>query len=145
MNKKQINYIVDRVCQFFEIERDLLISKSRSSEHVFMRFHLMKLLRTKANLSLVNIGKIIGRDHSTVVHGLSEHNNLLLYDDIFRKDWNKLSTLYIEDISIGVDMMTMVFTEDEIFELSSRLLEIMQREKELQREKESILLEIMKV
>lgn len=67
-----ISAIIAKVSELFDIPGNLLISKRRTQEVVIGRQVAMYLARTLTNLSLKAIGaEFGGRDHSTVIHGVS--------------------------------------------------------------------------
>jgi chromosomal replication initiator protein len=64
--------IIAKVSELFDVPGNILISKRRTQEVVIGRHVAMYLARTLTNLSLKAIGaEFGGRDHSTVIHGVS--------------------------------------------------------------------------
>jgi len=64
--------IIAKVSELFDVPGNLLVSKRRTQEVVVGRQVAMYLARTLTNLSLKAIGaEFGGRDHSTVIHGVS--------------------------------------------------------------------------
>lgn len=69
--------IFNAVCRHFKITNADLTSSSRKASLVYARQVLMYLLRSELSLPLEQIGHILGgRDHSTVIHGVSKVENL---------------------------------------------------------------------
>ena len=67
-----IGAIIAKVSELFEVPGNLLTSKRRTQDVVIGRHVAMYLARTLTNLSLKAIGaEFGGRDHSTVIHGVS--------------------------------------------------------------------------
>ena len=58
----------------------------------------MKVMYKYSKLSLKEVGKLVGnRDHSTIINGLSQLNNLMTYDyerGIFRDVMGELKNRY---------------------------------------------------
>ncbi len=62
--------IITAVASYFQISRDDLIGKTRRRAIAHPRQIAMYLLRQETNLSLPQIGEILGgRDHTTIMHG----------------------------------------------------------------------------
>lgn len=69
--------IIIAVCKHFKITNADLTSSSRKATLVYARQVLMFLLRSELALPLEQIGHILGgRDHSTVIHGVSKIETL---------------------------------------------------------------------
>ncbi|MCQ2153181.1 MAG: chromosomal replication initiator protein DnaA [Bacteroidales bacterium] len=80
------------VCDYFNITRDSMLSKSRKRQFVQARQIAMYLCRSLlTNCSLSTIGaEIGGKDHATVLHACTTVNDLMQTDKVFRK--------YVDDI-----------------------------------------------
>lgn len=55
--------------------------KSRKRDIVYRRIYLFRYLKQMEGMSLISIGKMFNRDHSTVIHGLRTFDNVKLYED----------------------------------------------------------------
>lgn len=75
------------VCDYFDLTRDMLLSKSRKRQIVQARQIAMYLARNYiTNISLSAIGaEIGGKDHATVLHACSTVQDLMQTDKIFRQ------------------------------------------------------------
>lgn len=62
-------FIIQIVCNKFDISYDEIQSKKRNSYLNIPRQIIMYLCRRYTSLSLDEIGKLLGRDHTTVMHG----------------------------------------------------------------------------
>ena len=69
--------IVDETADYFGLERDDLISKSRSRPLTTARHVAMYLLRELTGLSLIKIGEQFDRDHTTALHGIKKIEALM--------------------------------------------------------------------
>ena len=65
--------LLKEVCQEFRITHDRLISKQRSVRVVAARDIIIKCLRDDG-WSYPEIGRLLNRDHSTIVHALKRIN-----------------------------------------------------------------------
>lgn len=96
VGKPKDDLSIDRVqkvvCDYFNITRDSMLSKSRKRKIVQARQIAMYLSRTYlTNCSLSTIGaEIGGKDHATVLHACNTVTDLMSTDKVFRK--------YVSDI-----------------------------------------------
>lgn len=79
------------VCEYFNITKESLISKSRKRNIVQARQIAMYICRNMLNCSLTTIGtELGGKDHATVMHSISTVSDLMSTDRSFKK--------YVSDI-----------------------------------------------
>jgi chromosomal replication initiator protein len=64
--------ILDRTADYYNLTREDLVSKSRSRPLTTARHVAMYLTRECTGLSLIKIGELFNRDHSTVMHGINK-------------------------------------------------------------------------
>ena len=84
--------IINTVCEYFNITRDMMLSKSRKRQIVQARQIAMYECRNLIqNCSLSTIGSELGgKDHATVLHACSTVHDLMSTDKLFRQ--------WVEDI-----------------------------------------------
>ena len=86
-----IDYIQKTVCDYFDIQIDLLNSKTRKREIVQARQLSMYFAKKMTKASLASIGMHCGnKDHATVLHACRTVNNLVETDKQFKN--------YVEDL-----------------------------------------------
>ena len=87
-----IDLIVNTVCEYFNITRDMLLSKSRKRQIVQARQIAMYECRNLiGSCSLSTIGaELGGKDHATVLHACTTVQDLVATDKLFRQ--------WVEDI-----------------------------------------------
>ena len=86
-----IDQVQKAVCQYYNITRDTLLSKSRKRQIVQARQIAMYMSRNLLKCSLSTIGSEIGgKDHSTVLHACTTVQDLMSIDKTFRQ--------YVSDI-----------------------------------------------
>ena len=74
------------VCDYFNISREDLLSKTRKRQIVQARQIAMYMSRSLINCSLSTIGaEIGGKDHATVLHACTTVNDLMATDKTFRQ------------------------------------------------------------
>lgn len=78
--------VVRMVANVFGVEVERMIGRDRSREVAMPRQIAMYLLREEANMSLPQIGEVLGgRDHTTVMYGCDKVSDLLERDDRLRR------------------------------------------------------------
>lgn len=76
-----VNAVQNAVCDYFDIDQDMLHSRSRKREIVQARQLAMYLSREMTNASLSSIGtQIGGKDHATVLHAIKTVRDLMEID-----------------------------------------------------------------
>jgi DNA-binding transcriptional regulator GbsR (MarR family) len=84
MNKEMIR-------EFVEDYYGLVISvRTRKQETIKARFMYYKLVRSNTKLSLDAIGKSLGYDHASVMHGVKQMNCWIATDRTFKNDYRVL-------------------------------------------------------
>ena len=69
--------IISEVCRFYSIEEQVLRGTLKNKNTAEARQIAMYLVRKLTNLSLPDIGREFGRDHSTVIHAIRKVENAL--------------------------------------------------------------------
>lgn len=89
-----VSYIIDVVCDFYKVNKDDVMSKSRVKEITMPRHVIMYLAKECTDLSLKHIGAAIGgRTHATVVHSCEATKNMIDTNKDFEKQLNQLRKL----------------------------------------------------
>ena len=78
--------IISEVSRFYSVEESVIRSRLKSSNVVLPRQVAMYLIRTLTNLSLPDIGKEFGRDHTTVLSSLRRVESMLAKKDTDLED-----------------------------------------------------------
>ncbi len=85
-NEVTIDKVQKVVCDYFNITRDDLLSKTRKRQIVQARQIAMYMSRTLINCSLSTIGaEIGGKDHATVLHACTTVSDLMSTDKTFKQ------------------------------------------------------------
>ena len=95
-NQLEPGHVVDVVASVFGISREKLLSRERTREVALPRQVAMYLLREEANVSLPQIGEVLGgRDHTTVIYACEKVADMIERDDHLRKQILQIrETLY---------------------------------------------------
>ena len=90
VGEQQTDITIDKVqkvvCDYFNITRDTLLSKTRKRQSVQARQIAMYMSRSLINCSLSTIGaEIGGKDHATVLHACTTVSDLMSTDKAFKQ------------------------------------------------------------
>jgi|GEM_PF-3482128 len=77
--------ILTAVCVGLKIDHKALVGKCRTREISDARKIAFRLLRDLSSMTLVQIGRLFNKEHSTVVHSLDAYNELYEVDPAFRE------------------------------------------------------------
>ncbi len=69
--------IISEVSRFYSVEESVLRSTLKNKKTAEARQIAMYLIRTMTNMSLPEIGREFGRDHTTVIHSLNKIDDAL--------------------------------------------------------------------
>ena len=83
--------IINVVSEHFGVNPDDITSKKRNSEFVLPRQVVMYLCRELTDISLINIGKLLGKkDHTTIMHGVNKISEEIMTNEDLK---NKVDTI----------------------------------------------------
>jgi chromosomal replication initiator protein len=95
-NEVTIDKVQRVVCDYFNITRDELMSKTRKRQIVQARQIAMYMSRSLINCSLSTIGSEIGgKDHATVLHACTTVSDLMSTDKTFRQYVNDIEKILV--------------------------------------------------
>ncbi len=80
-----VEMIIKIVCEHFNVPQTDIYSKKRSKDISQTRFIIMYLSRQMTDKTMKEIGQILNKDHSTIIHGLKEMDKKLTTDENLRK------------------------------------------------------------
>jgi chromosomal replication initiator protein len=82
-----IEEVLTTVASFYGVTRAELLGRSRSREMVHPRQVVMYLAREELQITLPQIGEILGgRDHTTVMYGVEKITDAIDTDDTLRRE-----------------------------------------------------------
>ena len=94
VKKITVQKIQDVVCEYFNIKKDLIQSRSRKREIVQARQVAMYFTKMYTELSLAQIGSHIGkRNHATVLHACNNVKGLIDVDKSFRSNVDEIERI----------------------------------------------------
>lgn len=104
MNKEQV---LEVVLQATGVSRDQFFSKNRKREFVMARYVFFWLCRKYFDTPYNHLGKFVGNDHATVIHGENMVNDMLAIDytpyvDLIRSCKETIRDKYLGDYKLQV-------------------------------------------
>ena len=95
-NELTIDKVQRVVCDYFNVTREDLLSKTRKRNIVQARQIAMYMSRNLINVSLSTIGaEIGGKDHATVLHACSTVSDLMSTDKTFKQYVNDIEKILV--------------------------------------------------
>ena len=90
-----VEYIIDTVCKYFKVDKELVFSESRKTEYRVPRQIIHWYLITKLKMSREKIGIIFNKDQSTITHSLNVVNNSIKFqfDNDYKTHVNALNSI----------------------------------------------------
>ncbi len=92
VNKKQLNFemITQEVCSYYDIDPDLIFTKTRKREISDARQMIMFLSKKLAKMPLTAIGTRLSRTHATVLHACNNIDERLAFEKQLQEDVKKI-------------------------------------------------------
>lgn len=81
------------VCQVYNITPDDIYSQDRTQHILYARHTFNYLCRRVLGMSLTSVGRIINRDHSTIIHSVRQTQDLIEYDRNFARTYKQIAEL----------------------------------------------------
>ena len=78
-NRDLIEHIIDTVCNYFEVDKKIVMGVSRKRQFVMPRQIIHWYLINKLGMKLKNIGAIFNQDHSTIFRSRNVVNDNLSF------------------------------------------------------------------
>ncbi len=91
-SKRQINFemITQEVCSYYQIDPDLIFTKTRKREISDARQMIMYLSKKLAKMPLTAIGTRLSRTHATVLHACNNIDERLAFEKQLQEDVKKI-------------------------------------------------------
>lgn len=81
--EKILKMILTRVCTYLSVDKLTICGKSKAYDAMIARIIYAKLAH-RWNITLTDIGKLINRNHSTIIRYLANYDDKYLYDKNFQ-------------------------------------------------------------
>lgn len=85
-NDVNASRITQIVCDYYGVLPIDLTTKSRQRKYTIPRFISMHLISQKTKLTLMEIGKLFNRDHSSVIFGVNKVKDLIEFDKQLKQE-----------------------------------------------------------
>lgn len=82
--------IADRVSDFHNLDKSVMLSKTRKREILLPRMITIYLALKTGKYTLQEIGKRLKKDHSTIIYNRDTINDLMSVDRHFRNEMNAI-------------------------------------------------------
>lgn len=107
--REDILRTITMICNIYDVELDDIRSKSRERFLFYVRVVVAFVLRSQYNLTFVEIGKYINRDHATITYYKKMYDDLIKYDHTFREMIESIG-----DIILNINTDLQAELEDEL-------------------------------
>jgi chromosomal replication initiator protein len=92
--KANPNEVINAVSKYFSVGKRVLLGASRARPAAHPRQILMYILRTQLSLPLQEVGRLVGRDHTTVMHAVDKITHLASSDVQTRQDIRGIKNMF---------------------------------------------------
>ena len=93
--------VLERCSMAFGVTVEDILSPSRMDEKVVARQCVMKLMRSQLGLPFKTIGRILRRDHTTIIYGVRKFEDVLRKDSSIKYKYLKLC----KDIDVPIEKL----------------------------------------
>ena len=77
-----------------------IMEETRDRKNVDGRIAFSKILRQERKLTFVKIGKVLGKNHASIIYYLKKHKDLMQFNDDYRRKYNSVKNLKESNITI---------------------------------------------
>lgn len=88
--------VIKSVCSYYKITKADLLGKNKKQEVVRARQICAYLMCEMLSLPLVNVGKLLGRDHATVIHSRNKITEFIKVNDRVAKDVDDIKNIILK-------------------------------------------------
>ena len=91
--KTSVDEVITAVCNHYSIGKRIMLGKGRTKTVAYPRHVLMYILRIEMKLSLEEVGRVLDRDHTTIMHGVDKISHLASNNEALRDDLMRIKQL----------------------------------------------------
>ena len=95
MNKR-IEEDIQKICDIMGMDRETIFDKTSKKEYVETRHIIIYVLSKKYEIGWTKMGEMIGRNHSTCIHGFNNIVDLLEINQLTEKQARALNLVFTE-------------------------------------------------
>lgn len=85
--------IIFFVCNYFGMNRKQLFARNRTRNVKEARFMCFVMMRHYTTMTLKAIGQVFKLDHTTIIHGITTHKNLMDTEDSYKERYEEMQFL----------------------------------------------------
>jgi hypothetical protein len=100
LRNKKIEFIKEIVSAYLKHPIEDYDNKSRKRESVKLKYVTMFLILKRIQISLVELGKMFGYDHATVIHARKQISGYILFDQDLKKEIDQMLALIDHKLTI---------------------------------------------
>jgi len=128
LTKERDQEIIREICSRCNVRWASVLSKSRVRVVVDARRLYCGLLRNVFGLKFQDIGKILNKNHATIVHNLQVHDNFVEILRSYKKNFEEIESMFYLDENYYIHEVLSI--EIKIDLLSQRLDELIEKKNE---------------
>jgi len=128
LTKERDQEIIREICSRYNVRWISVLSKSRVRVVVDARRLYCGLLRNVFGLKFEDIGKILNKNHATIVHNLQVHDNFVKILRSYKKNFEEIESMFYLDENYYIHEVLSI--EIKIDTLSQRLDELIEKKNE---------------
>lgn len=88
---RKLDLIIDEICKYFELDVERFKAGGRLQKYAHGRFYYFYMCRLLTDEPLMAIGSKVGRNHTSVLHGIKQVENWSEYEKQVRKNIDELT------------------------------------------------------
>ena len=128
LTQERDEQIIREICSRYNVKWLSILSKSRVGVIVDSRRMYCGILRNVFGLTFHQIGKILNKNHATIIHNLKIHDNFVRILKSYKKNYEEIeSTLMLGDNYYEHEVVSV---ERKMDELSERLNDLIEKKNE---------------
>ena len=124
----KINLLFDVAESITGIDRKSIVSKKRHKQYILPRHIVGYMLHKELEITIIESGKLVGRDHSTIHHYVKNYDDNMkfyrefreMYKLISESYWNQIMDADVKDLSLELKQLQNLI--DKLTEKKKQLL-----------------------
>ena len=128
LTKERDDKIISEICTRYNVQWLSILSKSRVRVVVDARRLYCGLLRNVFGLTFQEIGKILNKNHATIVHNVQVHDNFVKILKSYKQNFEEIESMFYLDENYYIHEVLSIEIKIDI--LSKRLDELIQKKNE---------------
>lgn len=94
--KANVDRIINKACELWGVSRDDVLGRSRKTPLPFARTMIAKTIQETHDISLVEIGRILNRHHSSIIFYIKMYDTEYKYNQEFRNFANAMKEVALD-------------------------------------------------